>query len=442
MTLELTLIFVRDVGELNKGLEMGKLPIVKADPELKKRIDKEFGDSNKVNEIIDNLDKRELEDKERIELGEAYELILKVLRKYCDLDEKYYSLVAVWIIGTYIHNNFPTYPYLFFNAMKGSGKSRILRLITVLGKDGCMLNSLTEAVLFRTTGTLGIDEFEGINRKGKENLGELLNSAYKKGITVKRMRKVKNIDGENQEVEEFEVYRPIVLANISGMDSVLNDRCITIILNKSSNPLITKMMEMYDNDVDVKSLLHLLHCVTTHKRCSSVVVENMYTNWNIYIHNYYTLTSNQLTTLTTLEEKELKFFNKLNKSGIDGRNLEITMSLLIIANSLNDDVLNDLLGTFHEVIEEKKKDDVVENLDVSLLDFISQELETEKWISIKELFQNFKNSIRMEEPWFNEKWMSRALKRLGLFKEKKRMSYGVVAKLNYKKAQDKIRMFK
>jgi hypothetical protein len=41
--------------------------------------------------------------------------------------------------------------------------------------------------MFRTTGTLAIDEFEGIQRKGTEALKELLNSAYKKGSVVKRL---------------------------------------------------------------------------------------------------------------------------------------------------------------------------------------------------------------------------------------------------------------
>jgi len=36
--------------------------------------------------------------------------------------------------------------------MKGSGKSRAMALITCLSKEGQMLNSLTEAVLFRTKG--------------------------------------------------------------------------------------------------------------------------------------------------------------------------------------------------------------------------------------------------------------------------------------------------
>jgi hypothetical protein len=141
-------------------------------------------------------DKPIIEKKEEIErlspsLIEVYYLIIDVLKYYCDIEEKYYSLISLWIIGTYYHDEFPTYPYLFFNAMRGSGKSRLLRLVVYLSKDGSMLNSLTEAVLFRTTGTLGIDEFEGIGRKGNEALKELLNSAYKKGITIKRMKKQK-----------------------------------------------------------------------------------------------------------------------------------------------------------------------------------------------------------------------------------------------------------
>ena len=150
----------------------------------------------------------------RIQLKPILNKIIKILKKYMDLEEDYYLLIGIWIIGTYFHQSFRSYPYLFFNAMKGSGKSRILNLVTLLSKDGIVLNSLTEAVLFRTTGTLGIDEFEGVAKKGNESLRELLNSAYKKTGKVYRMKKVSGKDGETQEVEEFEVYRPITMANI------------------------------------------------------------------------------------------------------------------------------------------------------------------------------------------------------------------------------------
>ena len=71
--------------------------------------------------------------------------------------------------------------------------------------------------MFRTSGALAIDEFEGVSRKGGENLRELLNSAYKRGAKVKRMKQQKTESGTEMVVEEFDVYRPIVLANIWGM---------------------------------------------------------------------------------------------------------------------------------------------------------------------------------------------------------------------------------
>jgi len=46
------------------------------------------------------------------------------------------------------------------------------------------------------------------------------------------------------------------------------------------------------------------------------------------------------------------------------------------------------------------------------------------------------------EEWINPKWMGRALKRLDLVKEKKRVGKGTSIILNYDKAKKKIKMFK
>jgi len=386
------------------------------------------------------------------EFKKIYELIIKILKKYCDLDERYYSLIAIWILGTHNHNEFPTYPYLFFNAMKGSGKSRILKLITMLSKDGSLLNSLTDAVLFRTQGTLGIDEFEGLGKRGKESLTELLNSAYKKGIKVKRMRKVKGLDGENQEVEEFNVYRPILMANIRGMDEVLGDRCIQIILDKSSNPKIIKRMEIFENDALISVVVDFFYKGKCSK-CRVYNPEKTYQEWDKYVDMLPIKTTNEdikqtttLTTHTTLHTTTtlttLTFYEKLDNAGIDGRNLELTMPLLIIADFLGSDIFEELLETLKRVIFEKKSDDTIESLDVSLIDFVSQELEVGRWVQLKETFQNFRNFVSVNEDWFNEKWFGKALKRLNLVKDKKRMSYGVLVILDVQKAQEKIRIFK
>ena len=132
---------------------------------MKKELaEEEFKKLEKSHTDLEGDDKKNKEN-----LLEAYRNILDILKEYLDLKKEYYNIIALWIIGTYFHNKFPSYPYLFFNAMKGSGKSRTINLITCLSKDGSVQNSMTEAVLFRTSGTLAIDEFEGVGRKGKDN---------------------------------------------------------------------------------------------------------------------------------------------------------------------------------------------------------------------------------------------------------------------------------
>jgi hypothetical protein len=374
---------------------------------------------------------------EREKLLEVYRNIIDALKMYCDIDPRYYSIISTWIIGTYYHRFFPTYPYLFFNAMKGSGKSRLLKLITYLARDGSMLNAPTEAVLFRENGTLGIDEFEGLGRKGKESLRELLNSAYKTGTTVKRMRKVVTREGENQEVQEFEVYRPIVMANISGMEEVLGDRCIPLIIDKSSNPLYTKKMEIFEHDP-------IIHSIKTFpfkscSLCSVVSINKVYREWNTYIYTYYTHIHNN-TTYTNYTTNP--FFNKIIEKDISGRQLELSLPLLILGNIIDEEVFEELLNTFDEINKEKQKEELNESIDVSLIDFISQLNEDGKWVSLKETLKNFKQSIQSEDEWLNDRWFGRALKRLNLVKDKKRMNFGMLVILDVLKAQDKIRMFR
>jgi len=329
-----------------------------------------------------------------------------------------------------MHKQFPSFPYLFFNAAKGSGKSRLLRLISFLSKDGRMLNSLTEAVLFRTTGMLGIDEFEQLNWKGKENLVELLNSSYKKGTKVCRMKKVKSISGESQEVEEFDVYRPLCMANISGIDNVLGDRCLTLILDKSDVVSVVMRMEIYEFDPKINVVLDKLHEFPF----ENVDVVSVYKQWDGYIDSFIN-TSTQTThnTLTT----QNTIFGKIFNSRINGRNLELTLPLLIIADMISDDVFDDTLRTCVSIVEDKKKDDAVESMDNSVLQFVAQEPDTNKFVSIKELFNSFRSFVNADATWLSDKWFGKSLKRLNLIKDKRRTGAGISVILNVELAQKK-----
>jgi hypothetical protein len=387
---------------------------------------------NKAMDVfIQESDKRKEKIPDNSELKDIYNKIIEVLKEYCDIKEKYYPIIACWIIGTYFHESFISYPFLFLNAIRGGGKSRLLRLIAYLSKDGVVLNSLTEAEMFRSKGTLAIDEFECLNRKGTESLRELLNSAYKRGAKVRRMRKVKTVDGETQKVEEFDVYRPVAMANITGIEDVLHDRSICLIIEKSVKTFIVNKIELFEFDEKIKEIKAFLNekC-----RVSSVEMsQNIYKEWNIFITSLHTLHTTHYTHYTTL-------YNKINDMNINGRELEMCFPLIIIAEKVN---VTEVFDILKELMLERREESRIENWDISLYDFLSQEIEDDYFHSITEITRKFSEFLRIGNSTdLNAKWMGIALKRLNLIKEKKRKNYGIEVRIDFQKAKDMIEKFK
>lgn len=378
----------------------------------------------------------------------AYRNIIDLLKKYCDLDKNSYPIIAIWIIGTYFHDQFKSYPYLFLNAMRGSGKSRTLRLIADLSKNGEVQASMTEAVLFRTKGTLGIDEFEGVGRKGNENLKELLNAAYKKGTTIKRMKQKKGIEGVEQVVESFDVYRPIVMANITGMDEVLGDRCINILIDKSNKDEVIKLIEIWEQEEIFKKTKEILKKCSL---CSVVVAVECSLKWNDYIlynNNYINIhnkgkkdDNNYINKYIQHTSNYINLFEKIKSINMDGRSLELTFPLLLISSKITTQVFNDLFESIKEYAKQKREEQFMESKDISLIDYVAQET-TQDWISTKEITRRFREFLQSDEDWITPRWVGWGLRRLKLRLFHKREAGGIKIMLDIKKAQEKIRMFK
>lgn len=408
---------------------------------------------------LDLLKEAELKRDYKIKMSECYDEIIRLAKIYLDMPENYYHVIATWIIGTYNHESFQAYPYLFFNAMRGSGKTRTLKFISSLGNkgDGSVLNNLTDAVLFRVprNTTTCIDELEQVGSREKQTLRELLNSAYKKGMKVKRMRKVKLQGGSEQQVAEvFEPYFPIAIANIWGMDEVLGDRSITLVLEKSDNPSVTKMVEDFDSPIfqEIKRTLEKFSVVGEVK-CSK---KNIYTEWNNYIldkynttHNtYYTYnTYNTQTTQDKIKQIDLDIiFNKIDDLGITGRNFELLMPLLMVNLEISEEHFERFLKIGSEIMLKKKEEEYSDSKDVLVYEFVGKWCtESTDYKSVKTLtseFRMFCGDSDTDEKWLNERWFGRALKRLNLVIDKRRLSSGIEITLNYKKAKEKLMIFK
>jgi len=408
-------------------------------PETINKLREEFGKpDNSINDL-------------RLKLGNVYEDILQVIDYYMDLPEEHKQVIALWIIGTYLHDSFLAYPFLFINAMRGSGKTRLLKIISHLSYMGSGMVSTepTDAVLYRTPKghTLVFDEFEGIGGKDKNTFRQYLNASYKAGGVVQRAKKVKKDKEESYEIETFEPFKPIAMANIWGMEEVLGDRCITLILQKSDNPVKTKKIEDFENNYTIKAIKMVLNELKC-SLCSVVMQKEIYRRWNEYIDLHYTLhTYTTLTTLTTLKDWLEEMFVLIDESEINGRNLELIYPLLIIARLLNKDIFLQSLETLKQIIEVKKEEELAESKDVTFLDFVASAYEpTFNFVAIAELTRHFKAYVNELEPtddnWINTKWVGRALKRLDLVLDKRRIARGNEVTINIPKAKDKLKMFK
>lgn len=408
-----------------------------------------------TDKLSENERKKKIEEY-RLQMNECAKEIEGILKKYIDMDSEYYKLVTIWIIGCYFHKLFETYPYLYFNAMRGSGKTRTLKLISTL-TNGLLLLSMTESVLFRIPKhtPLFIDETESIGNKEKSALREILNASYKRGLKVLRAKKVKTNVSEEYVLEAHEPFKPISLANIYGMEEVLGDRAIRLVLERSSAGNYSLLMENFDTNPEIQDLKARIQCMSA-GLCELVLQKELVEGWN----NYITLKKPNIhiihPTLTTLNciNKDPNglnintqiFYDEILDTGITGRNLELFFPLFLVANMIDDVWVAHLVKIAKRLVNERKEEEVVMSKDVMLYDFISrQAMRDIEFIPIKELTWQFREYLADEEQderWLNTMWMGRALTRLNLIFKKRRMSKGMEVVLDWKKASEKIKLFK
>lgn len=392
-------------------------------------------------------------------LPEIYRRIIIVLDTYMDTTKENKELIAIWIIGTYMHKQLPSFPRLFINAMKGSGKSRLLQILKALCWNATVQANLSEAVLFRSASkqTMLFDESESISNKEKGALRELLNAGYKRGTEVTRMKKMISRQGEDQIKEVFDLYGPVAIANINGVEDVLGDRCISIVLEKSKDPSKTMLLEDFDQNHIIKDLKFALNTVLVYK-CSVGMSPESISHFNIY--TLYTLTT--LTTLTAqttlynlkpllledkqdfiITEEEAEFFKEIVDLKIDGRSFELFFPLLNVAKNISPEVFADIKLITKNHVLEKSIEDQLENTDWSLIDFVARQPQTLNFIPVNELIMKFRDFYSQDDTtWLNSMWMGKALKRLGLTIDKRRLGKGVEYRLNVAKAMERLRMFK
>jgi len=170
--------------------------------------------------------------------------IKKQYEKYLYIRNKsWYSINALWDIGTYLYPLFEAYPLFEKRGIAGTGKSKEMTISSYITFNGgqIMVNP-SEATLFRETeevkGTKYFDEAEKLwvyNKSTRQYDGdvrtELINASYTKEAKVPRQEKI----GNKFVTKWYSPYSPTQLSSINGLFGATETRAITRITTKSPN---------------------------------------------------------------------------------------------------------------------------------------------------------------------------------------------------------------
>ncbi len=144
-----------------------------------------------------------------------------------------YTVLAAWIMATWLQEKWTSYPFLnLFGAME-AGKSRTSEILGKLSFRGWNATFVSAASLYRVCDlwhpVLLLDETEAMLRQ-QEIVG-LLNASYRKGSTVPRQQQ--NEDG-TFDTEFYELHGFRVLAGTRELPQTLKSRSIVFHMRKAT----------------------------------------------------------------------------------------------------------------------------------------------------------------------------------------------------------------
>jgi len=330
---------------------------------------------------------------------EVLNAVLNAFTRYIEYpDPRFYVFVTLWSIGTYFHVLFNSFPYLYVGGIKRCGKTKTLMLIFCIGFNARLSTSIKTASLFRMIQSLRcsllMDETERLrSAEREEEFRACLLNGYVKGLTATRTHKDTLIP------EEFEVYSPKAIANIQGLENVLEDRCITFIMKRALNK------EISNREVDIQA--------EEWQRLRDQLYPLLFTYWR--------------------EVKET-YDNLENEDGIGGREWQLWRPILALAKFFGEETYKQMKDLASEKIKEKASEDVAEVGEVILAETLLELVVNDDFYAVDTVRQKMAEKYEQEQKWLSNDWVGRALVRLG-FSEKRRVGRYRQYKLTKKAVQ-------
>ncbi|MEM3824077.1 MAG: hypothetical protein QXH87_04010, partial [Candidatus Bathyarchaeia archaeon] len=336
-----------------------------------------------------------LSGKREVEPHEVYVAVKTIFEELIEVEDvRVYDFLTLWSVGTYFFPVFFAYPYLFIHGAKRSGKTKLGDILAQICFNAQKSASITSASLFRTVEafrcTLIMDEEEKLaNLTRSQDLRSLLLAGYKKGSKAIRTNPNTLIP------EEFHVWSPKVIINLSGLEDVLEDRCITLVMKRGKNPKIINADVPLDENLwsEIRDRLYLLF-LSFHTDIKALIPE----------------------TERLLAEK----------GGLKGRNLELwkpIMTLAFFFNKYENGLFDRVYEFAIEKAEEAQTHDASESLDAILVETLVDVVKEDGWFRVKDVTDAMARRFDEPQKWLTSKWTGNALRRLGFTQKRRTKTY-------------------
>ncbi|MEM2946878.1 MAG: hypothetical protein QXX51_08385 [Candidatus Bathyarchaeia archaeon] len=342
----------------------------------------------------------------------VYLMVKEAWRRYIEFDRsEYYDFLTLWTIGTYFFFLFNAYPYVYVGGLKQTGKTKVLTVASFMCFNAVFSNNMSTPSIYRLIQsgrcTLLMDETEKLSEKDRATeLRNLLLSGYKKGAKVYRTEKTNR---ERLVPESFEVYGPKMIANIKGIEDVLEDRCITIIMKRGKNKDITHKEPRETDPIwqEIRDCLYTFFLKHFSVVCeiSDVCVEGSY----------------------QIADRELELWRPI-----------FTLAKFFDAHISDLNLLEKMQTLAKEKGIEKETENITETGEYILVQTllkIVKEGNGERYYPVRNIKEAMAQAFDEEQKWLSTKWIGRALKRLG-FTEKRRLGTGCEYKFTIKTVED------
>ncbi|MEW6009578.1 MAG: toprim domain-containing protein, partial [Candidatus Omnitrophota bacterium] len=216
---------------------------------------------NQKTRWLNNLIVEFIRDEYTVNPKNIFNNIKNIYQKYSEMKEEgWYDILPLFVIGSYFYIIFETFPYIAFEGIKNTGKSKTARITIRMSFNGMLTTGLSDANLFRIIEdlrcALGIDEAEELRDKEKnQSLRAILNAGYSKGAEVLRQEKTNKGTFESR---YFNVYSPKVIANTRGLEDTLESRTVKVVMLRAKGERGTILdSESSDNWPEIR---HSCYC--------------------------------------------------------------------------------------------------------------------------------------------------------------------------------------